>query len=146
MKYNQNNCFCFVYYNIFTSLLYCTNFKYLYFIGVVLFWKTYFTTFKIIILYFLLYFISHVIVVSRVFNDLFFFLMSLLNQFTNLTERFISKLDWVDCSCSRVKNVLIQMIRSERVSSLPFTESTSLTQSEPRTGDQKSFIVNGNHI
>ncbi len=74
MKYNQNNCFCFVYYYIFTSLLYCTNFHYLYFTGVVLFWKNYFTTYSnhSIVLFTLLYLICDDSSV-RVFNDLFFF-------------------------------------------------------------------------
>ncbi len=43
--------------------------------------------------------------------------MNLLNRFANLNKRFIHELEWSDCSCSRVDNSLIQMIRLERVSS-----------------------------
>ncbi len=43
--------------------------------------------------------------------------MNLLNRFANHTKRFIHELEWSDCSCSRVENSLIQMIRLERVSS-----------------------------
>ncbi len=41
--------------------------------------------------------------------------MNLFNQFTNRNKQFIHELKWSDCSCSRVENSLIQMIRLERV-------------------------------
>ncbi len=41
--------------------------------------------------------------------------MNLLNLFANRNKRFIHELEWSDCSCSRVENSLIQMIRLERV-------------------------------
>ncbi len=41
--------------------------------------------------------------------------MNLLNQFADRNKRFIHELEWSDCSCSRVDNSLIQMIRLERV-------------------------------
>ncbi len=41
--------------------------------------------------------------------------MNLFNRFANRNKRFIHKLQWSDCSCSRVENSLIQMIRLERV-------------------------------
>ncbi len=42
--------------------------------------------------------------------------MKLFNRFTNRNKRFIHELEWSDCSCSRVENSPIQMIRLERVS------------------------------
>ncbi len=50
--------------------------------------------------------------------------MNLLNQFANRNKRLIHELEWSDCSCSRVDNSLIQMIRLERV----FSELNSLIQ------------------
>ncbi len=41
--------------------------------------------------------------------------MNLFNRFANRHKRFIHELQWSDCSCSRVENSLIQMIRLERV-------------------------------
>ncbi len=41
--------------------------------------------------------------------------MNLLNRFANRNKRFIHEWQWSDCSCSRVENSLIQMIRLERV-------------------------------
>ncbi len=44
-----------------------------------------------------------------------FFSMNLFNRFANRNKRLIHELQWSDCSCSRVENSLIQMIRLERV-------------------------------
>ncbi len=41
--------------------------------------------------------------------------MNLFNRFANRNKRFILEMQWTDCSCSRVENSLIQMIRLERV-------------------------------
>ncbi len=41
--------------------------------------------------------------------------MNLFNRFANRNKRFIHELQWSDCSCSRVENSLIQIIRLERV-------------------------------
>ncbi len=43
------------------------------------------------------------------------FSMNLLNRFANHNKQFIHELEWSDCSCSRVENSLIQMIRLEQV-------------------------------
>ncbi len=42
--------------------------------------------------------------------------MNLFNRFANRNKRFFHELEWSDCSCSRVEDSLIQMIRLERVS------------------------------
>ncbi len=41
--------------------------------------------------------------------------MNLFNRFANHNKRFIHELEWSDCSCSRIENSLIQMIRLEQV-------------------------------
>ncbi len=106
-----------------------TNFKYLYFTGLFLFWETftfislysnaqyctfYSTTFhKSILIWRNSHALRDVIVLSDSWTSCLFS-MSLLNRFTNRTERFIRELDWAECSrsCSQFNNSLIQMIWS----------------------------------
>ncbi len=54
-------------------------------------------------------------ILSNFYFVLWFFSMNLFNRFANRHKRFIHELQWSDCSCSRVENSLIQMIRLERV-------------------------------